>query len=80
MPQGRSGSSRWQLNDVFVTLIVSVQIAKRAVNAISLARPRADLHGFHVSNVDTANEWNALALAPFLIHIHSHKGGLLFGI
>jgi hypothetical protein len=77
---GRSGASRWEFNDVLVALVVSVQVAKRALDTIAFAWPRTDLHGFHVSDVDAANQWDALPFAPLLIHIHSHKSGLLFGI
>jgi len=80
MPQGRRGASRWELNEVLVALVVSVQIAKRAVDSIALARPGTHLHRFHVFDVYAANEWDALPPTPLFIRIQSHEGGLLFGI
>jgi len=65
---------------MLVSLVIPVQVAQRAVDSIALARPRTHLHGFHVFDVDAANEWNALPLAPLFIYIHSHESGLLFGI
>ena len=80
VPQGRRGASRREFNNVLVALVVSVQVAKRAVDSIALARPSAHLHGFHDFDIYTAYEWNALPLAPLFIRIHSHESGLLFGI
>ena len=65
---------------MFVTLVVSIQIAKRAIDSIALARLWADLHCFHVFNVYAANQWNALPLTPLLIRIQSHESGLFFGV
>jgi hypothetical protein len=65
---------------VLVSLVVSVQVAKRAVDSIALARPSADLHGFHVFDVYTANEWDTFPLTPLFIHIHSRESGLPFWI
>ncbi len=78
MPQRRGGAARRQFDDMLVAFVVSVEIAKRAFDAIALARPGADLHRFHVFDVNAADQRRALALAPFLIHIECGQQQAVF--
>src|SRR6266496_1115976 len=80
MSQRRRGAPGWQLDDMLVAFIVSVQIRERALDAVALARPRPNLHCFHVFDVHTADQWRALALAPLLIHIDTYDSRLLVRI
>src|SRR5262245_47271559 len=65
---------------MFVGLLVSVEVAQGAVDAVALARPRAYFDCFHVSNVYASHEGRALTLAPLLIDIDAHQRRLGFGI
>jgi hypothetical protein len=65
---------------MLVTLVISVQIAKCAVDSITFACPGTHLHRLHVFDVYAANQWNALPPTPLFIRIHSHESGLLFGV
>jgi hypothetical protein len=65
---------------VLIAFVVSVQVAKRAVDSIALAWPGTHFHGFHIFNVYAANPWDTFSLAPRFVHIDAHEGRLFFGI
>ena len=80
MPQRRGGTARREFNDMLVAFVVTVQITKRALDAVALAWPRPDFHRFHVLDVDASDQRRALALAPLLVHVGADNGRLLFRI
>src|SRR5262245_10398253 len=80
MPQRRGRSSGGELDDVLIAFVVSVQVAKRAVDSIAFARPGTHFHGFHILYVYAANPWDTFSLAPLFVHIDAHEGRLFFGI
>ena len=65
---------------MLVAFVVTVQITKRALDAIALARPRPNFHRLHVFDVNTADERRAFALAPILIPVDTDNGRLCFRI
>src|SRR6185312_216770 len=61
MTQRSRRAARRELNDMLVGFIVAVEIAKRALDAIPLARPRSDFHRLHVFDIHAADKRRALA-------------------
>src|SRR2546422_4064460 len=80
MSQRRRGAPGWQLDDMLVAFIVSIQIREGAFDAVALAWPQSNFNRLHVFDVDTADQRRALTLAPLLIHIDTYDSRLLFRI
>ena len=80
MAQGRGGAAGRQFDHMLVAFVVAVEITERPFDAVALARPRPDLHGLHVFDINAADQRRALALAPVLIHIDTDDGRLLLRI
>src|SRR5512139_347344 len=80
MAQRRRGTAWRQLNDMLVALIVAVEIAERALDAVALARPRPDFDRLHVLDVHATDQRRAFALTPFLVQIETSECRLFFRI
>jgi hypothetical protein len=65
---------------MLVGFVIAVEIAERAFDTIAFARPGTDLDGFHVFDIDAADERRAFALAPLLIPIDAGERRLLFRV
>src|SRR5437667_3039935 len=78
--QGRGVAARRELDDVFVGLVISVQVAQSPLDAIALARPGAQLDRFHLLDVYASHQRHALSLAPVFIRVDSYKSRLFFRI
>jgi hypothetical protein len=65
---------------VLIAFVVSVQVAKCAVDSSAFARPGPHFYGFHILNVNAGNPRDTFSLAPLFVHIDSHESRLFFGI